>query len=119
MYVDYPKTLFIDIDGTILKHEIETFTADPSYEPTVLPGSIEKLKEWKSKGYIIILTTGRPASRIDTEKQLQKLGIPYDHLLMNIGAGARFVINDKKPDGKLTAGHFNPDRDHGIGDIDI
>ena len=85
-----------------------------------LEGTIEKLLEWNKKGYTIILTTGRRESNREvTIKQLQEAGIFYDQLIMNIGGGARYLINDKKPEGDITSFCFCPDRNQGIKDIEI
>lgn len=89
-------TFFVDIDGTILylpKHV--------SYESTdshVLPGTREKLLQWKNEGHTIVLTTGRVTARREKlEKQLKELDIPYDQLVTNLRPGPRILINDKKP----------------------
>jgi hypothetical protein len=54
-----------------------------------------------------------------TEKQLSKAGIFYDLLIMGIGGGPRYLINDKKPDGEIACFSFSPDRNAGIKDIEI
>ena len=89
-------TFFVDIDGTILylpKHV--------SYEATdsqLLPGTREKLLQWKNEGHTIVLTTGRVTARREKlEKQLKDLDIPYDQLVTNLRPGPRILINDKKP----------------------
>jgi NDP-sugar pyrophosphorylase family protein len=91
---DKPKSIFIDIDGTILKH-MHTISDVYKEEAVVLPGVIEKLNEWDSQGYKIILTTARKEStREHTEAQLRKFGIAWDYLIMGVG-GRRYLINDK------------------------
>jgi len=90
-----PKTLFIDIDGTIAKHE---HAISGVYQNTgkVLPGVTKKFDEWDSAGYRIILTTGRKESaREVTIKQLEQMQISYDMLIMGVGTGSRILINDK------------------------
>jgi ribonucleotide monophosphatase NagD (HAD superfamily) len=119
-YMDYrPKTIFLDIDGTLIEHSgnlTEQFTKTPK----LLKGTLEKLSEWDQKGYNIILTTGRRESVRDiTIKQLAELGIFYDQLIMGIGGGARYIINDKKPDGSCYAYSINIDRNRGISTIQI
>jgi hypothetical protein len=115
-----PKTIFCDIDGTLIKHRIPTKNTHPLATLHLLPGTIEKLSEWDAKGYNIILTTGRRESmRKVTEEQLAEYGIFYDQLIMGIGGGDRIVINDCKPDGRETAFAFNLKRDEGIKDIEI
>ena len=115
-----PKTIFCDIDGTLVKHHIPTKNTDTLSILQLLPGTIEKFSEWDAKGYNIILTTGRRESmRKSTEKQLAEAGIFYDQLIMGIGGGDRIVIKYNKPDGRKTAFAFNIERDKGIKDIEI
>jgi hypothetical protein len=115
-----PKTIFCDIDGTLVTHGLPTENTSPLKALYLLPGTIEKLSEWDAKGYNIILTTGRRESmRKATEEQLADLGIFYDRLIMGIGGGDRIVINDCKPDGRQTAFAFNIKRNEGIKDINI
>ena len=115
-----PKTIFCDIDGTLVKHHIPAKNTDALKTLQLLPGTIEKFSEWDAKGYNIILTTGRRESmRKSTEKQLAEVGIFYDKLIMGIGGGDRIVINDNKLDGRQTAFAFNIERDKGIKDIEI
>lgn len=115
-----PKTIFCDIDGTLVKHSIPSQASLPSYKMELLPGTIEKLSEWDSLGYTIILVTGRKESlRSVTEKQLSEVGIFYDKLIMGIGSGERILINDKKPNGTITAHSINLERNHGLTEIKI
>ena len=115
-----PKTVFIDIDGTLIKHTTPATSANIDYSPQILPGTLNKFMEWDIKGYNIILVTGRRESmRKVTEDQLRSLGIFYDQLIMGIGGGPRVLINDKKPGGQLTAFSINLDRDLGIKDLDL
>lgn len=114
-----PYTIFCDIDGTLVKHNPPSIAANPNTKLELLSGTIEKLNEWDSKGYNIILVTGRKESmREVTEKQLREVGIFYDKLIMGIGGGKRIVINDKKPDNNdPTAESFCLERNKGIIDI--
>lgn len=115
-----PKTIICDIDGTLVKHLPPYENTDSDFVPEILNGTIEKFMEWDIKGYNIILMTGRRESmRSTTEKQLAKLGIFYDKLIMGIGGGDRCLINDKKPDGRNTAFAINLDRNLGIKDIEL
>ena len=76
-----PKTIFCDIDGTLVKHDSPIDSTKPNHKLKLLPGTIEKLTEWDKKCYRIILTTGRrECSRVETEKQLSEAGIIYDQL---------------------------------------
>jgi len=115
-----PKTIFCDIDGTLVKHAPPTIAANPKHKMELLDGTLEKLLEWDKKGYNIILITGRKESlRSITEKQLSEVGIFYDQLVMGIGGGIRYLINDKKPEGIKTAFNICLDRDKGINNIKI
>jgi beta-phosphoglucomutase-like phosphatase (HAD superfamily) len=99
---DMKKTLFLDIDGCLIKHN-GNLTKQIESDVEVLPGVIEKLNEWEAEGCKIILTTGRKESmRGLTERQLQSVGIFYDQLVMGINRGQRIVINDKKPNNDMS-----------------
>jgi hydroxymethylpyrimidine pyrophosphatase-like HAD family hydrolase len=113
------KTIFLDIDGTLLKHHNGGLSAILTEEPTLLPGVIDKLNEWEAKGYYVILTTGRAESmREFTEKQLESLGVYYNSMIMGL-KGDRILINDKKWNGDIAGYVFNVDRNVGIKTIDI
>ena len=114
------KTIFLDIDGTLLRHCGSLTNIFYEDDPKVLDGAIEKINEWESKGYNIILTTGRKeCMRGITQDQLFRVGIFYDQLIMGIGGGPRYVVNDRKPDGKDTAFSVNVDRNYGITSVNI
>jgi hypothetical protein len=118
-----PKTIFCDIDGTLVEHPVSESgrNDDLEYNMKTLPGTIQKLWEWDKLGYNIILTTGRKESlRKATEEQLLKVGIIYDQLIMGIGGGVRVLINDKKAgDENETALAISLKRNEGIKDIDV
>jgi FMN phosphatase YigB (HAD superfamily) len=116
-----PKTIFCDIDGTLIKHDLPINITKEDYKLELIEGTLEKLQEWDTKGYNIILTTGRKESlRRITEKHLQDAGIVYDQLIMGIGGGSRVLINDLKPSGEQTAFAFNVIRNkEGIKNIEI
>ena len=72
-----PKTIICDIDGVLLKHANEGLSEQLRQRP--LDGTIEKITEWDSKGYNIILITGRRESqRAETINQLYSHGVFYD-----------------------------------------
>lgn len=115
-----PLTIFCDIDGTLVKHRSPIENTSTSKSLELLPGTLEKLLEWDSKGYNIILVTGRKESmRRITVKQLADAGIIYDKLIMGIGGGKRILINDNKPDGRITAEAISIERDFGINNIKL
>ena len=105
-----PKTIFCDLDGTLVKHNHPVDVQDPYLELEVLPGVHEKLTEWDTKGYYIVITTGRKESAKEpTIKQMRRAGIIYDKIL----------INDRKPDGRTTAYSINLERNKGIEDVEL
>lgn len=115
-----PKTIFCDIDGTLVKHKSPVETSSEDVELEILEGTLNKLLEWDKKGYNIILITGRRESaRKITEKQLAKIGVIYDQLIMGIGGGVRVIINDSKPDGENTSVAITVPRNFGIKDVEI
>ena len=115
------KTIFCDLDGTLVKHSNPVDVQNPDLELEVLPGAHAKLREWDSKGYNIIITTGRKKSaREATKKQLSRAGILYDELIMGFGGGDRVMINDRKPDSdEDTTFAINVTRNKGINDVKL
>lgn len=114
------KTIICDIDGCISRHNgnintIHMGTLD------LLPGAMEKFKEWDRRGYNIILMTGRRESvRVYTEKQLAEAGIFYDMLIMGVKNGQRVLINDMKEGSEEPmAIAVNLVRNRGIEKIDL
>ena len=99
-----------------MENNRKSFFNELGFKPT-----IEKLVDWDRKGYNIILTTGRRESlRKITEVQLCDLGVFYDQLIMGIGGGKRYLINDLKPDSKEgTAEAINLVRNEGIKNVKI
>ena len=92
-----PHTIFCDIDGTLLKHNNSITEITDSTE--LLPNTKQSIETWDLLGYNIILTTGRKESlRQKTEEQLSSVGIHYDQLIMGIGGGKRYLINNRKKD---------------------
>ena len=116
-----PKTIFCDLDGTLVKHTNPVAIQNPNLELEVLPGVHDRLREWDTKGYFIIITTGRKESaRNSTIKQLQRAGILYDQLIMGFGGGDRILINDRKEGSdRDTAMVINLDRDKGVADLEL
>ena len=116
-----PKTIFCDLDGTLVKHSNPIDIQNLDYELEVLPGVHEKLIEWDTKGYHVVITTGRKESaREATVKQIQRAGINYDQLIMGFGGGDRILINDRKRDSNRdTAYVINLERNKGIEDVEL
>lgn len=122
-----PPTVFVDIDGTIVRFEesIPGLVRACEYYPyeapkDELPGSAKKLAEWHQKGMRIILVTGRPESmREITIRQLTSMGMIWDQLIMGCGSGARYLINDIPDVNTPMAWAINLNRNEGIGALDL
>ena len=122
--VNAPKTVFCDIDGTLLKHHGDIFknaAATAAAAAEVLPGVYEAIKEWERRNYRIVLITGRKESqRAETEAVLHSLHIPYDHLLMGLPNGDRVIINDRKEGATVPSAYaVSPARNMGLVNQDI
>ena len=105
-------TLFIDIDGTLIHQTTRK----------LLPGTLNKLEYWKYQGHQIVLTSATdPLNRNQLIELLHEYQIPYDHLILGLSPGPRFIINDRKPyiPYYCMASGIVIHRDHGIGDIDL
>ena len=113
-----PSTLFIDIDGTIFKHQ-HSISSVYENQPEILPGVREKLDAWDSLGHKIILVTARKESTRElTTNHLQRLAIPYDQLIMGVTSGIRVLINDSLDTSYSRAISINVPTDGGFGNID-
>jgi hypothetical protein len=87
------KTIFCDIDGTILRQVPFNDLDEHTFE--VLPGAREKFEEWLKAGHYIVITTARPESyRGLTIRQLRRAGLSPHQLVMGIGRGERILINN-------------------------
>ena len=117
-----PKTIFCDLDGTLVKHPVDvSLLTSPDYELELLPGVKDFLKYIDLNRYYLVLTTGRKESlREPTIKQLQKVGIIYDKLIMGFGGGDRILINDRKLNSdRDTAYVINLNRNEGVINVKI
>lgn len=114
-------SIFCDIDGVLFHFEDNFSTSIRAEELKPCREAINKLIEWHRKGYKIILTTGRPEpTRAITEKQLYNAGMIYDQLVMGVGCGPRYLINDMDPEDNIPkAIAINIKRDGGLKDIKI
>lgn len=104
-------TWFIDIDGTILKHNgyiINKFD-------TLLPGVRKFFKKIPIKDKIILTTSRQINSSKKTINFLRKNKIRFDQVIFDLPYGERILINDIKPKNKLkTAISINVKRDGGF-----
>jgi hydroxymethylpyrimidine pyrophosphatase-like HAD family hydrolase len=87
------KTIFCDIDGTLLRQV--DFSELNEYNFEVLPGAAEKFREWIAAGHHIVITTARPESlRGMTVRQLGNAGFQCHQMVMGIGREERILINN-------------------------
>ena len=111
------KTIFCDIDGTLCVHH-EDIIKQHRDELTLLPETLDVLKEWERSGHRLILVTGRKEShRGQLERQLRNAGIFWDKLIMGLSNGARVIINDVKEGGEDRALGYNVKRNMGINEL--
>lgn len=110
MTTNQPKTWFLDFDGTLVFQK--SHLSDDDF---ILSTTKEFFNNIVNKNDFVIITTGRDIShKRRIENFLNKNNIKFDLVLCGLPTGARILINDKKPDGSLTAYGYNLDRDKGI-----
>lgn len=88
-------TLFIDLDGTIVKNSGFFFT--PSWgETEAIPETVTALNKLFDSGKIqVIITTSRaPSFRGVTEAQLKRFGVKYHQIIYGLPHSRRILIND-------------------------
>ncbi len=108
-------TIFCDLDGTLIKHV--PVPSEDGAEIEILPGSSEKLREFRARGYYIILTTSRSYAKTFTIlEKLKAEGLEFDQVICDLPIGPRYLINDSKGD-ECRAFAFALVRDQGIGGI--
>jgi hypothetical protein len=99
-------TFFVDIDGTIVKYRKFSELATAVLEP--IQDVVDYLNNQYDNGAVIIVTTARPNSYEDyTKKELEKIGLKYQQLVMDCGRGTRVIFNDRDPE--------NPELDRAVG----
>lgn len=102
-----PKSWFIDLDGTLLEHNTNI----------LLSGTTEFFNKIGPNDQVIITTARKEQYSEDTINLLKVNNIRYNHIIFNLPTGARILINDKKPDGTLTAYAINLERNKGVNNI--
>jgi dTDP-glucose pyrophosphorylase len=94
-YLEKPSTIFLDLDGTILKHA-HHYDDSQSVRPELLDGVLDRLNKWILAGHKIVITTARrEENRQLVEAQLKELGLHWDYMVMDVSKGKRFLVNDK------------------------
>jgi hypothetical protein len=89
------RTLFVDIDGVLVKNSSEYF--DPKWGSTgSIKNNVEHLMSLKKAGRTqIILTTARSEKfSNETERQLKEAGLSYDGIIYGLLHAKRVIVND-------------------------
>ena len=113
-----PGTVFVDIDGTLIKHDPGFFSDLGDFLPHLEPlaeDTIFQLGMLADFGISIVLVSSRPKSQEEQlVDNLTRLGVVYDRLILGLSGGARYLINDMKPSlpGISTAVAFNVERNN-------
>lgn len=115
------KTIFLDVDGCVLRHRGEGACVQWSLGAgELLPGVREKLDAWEKAGYCVVLVTSRrECCRLDLERHLRALGLFWDQLIMGIPHGERVLVNDAKQGGAPSARAVVLGRNLGLGGLEI
>lgn len=106
-------TLFVDIDGTLVRNSSSHFPPYIGNTPP-LEKNVQVLRDLHATGRVqIILTSSRPERhRQTTLDQLKREGIPFDQLLLNLHHAQRVVVNDYSSSNPYpTCGAINLRRD--------
>ena len=103
-------TWFIDLDGTILKHD-GLFNEGGD---ELLPGVHELWEAIPVDDCIIITTARKPMYEKETVDFLKKSHLRYDHIIFGLAHGERIIMNDEKPGGLQTAIAWNVKRNVGF-----
>lgn len=92
-----PKTVFIDIDGTINMKSHPGGTASENWflPFTIAPGIHDLFDRLEKEGAVIVIITARPESQREyVASQLYTIGLWWDHLIMGLNSGPRILIDD-------------------------
>jgi hypothetical protein len=106
-------TWFIDVDGTIVKHN--GYLLDD--HDTLLPGVKEFFASIPAGDKIILVSSRKPAYREPTLAFLKDNGIRFDDAIFDLPYGERIIINDKKKTGLVTSFAISPKRDEGLNSL--
>ena len=114
------KTVICDIDGTLLNYlHDRPLSERGKTDHVALPGTVKQMRQWEVDGCRIIIITGRRESeRTRTIAELERVGIPYDMLLMGFADSGRVLINDVNSKGTVKAHAVSLPRDQGFNEYD-
>lgn len=110
-------TVFCDLDGTLVKHV--PVPSETGEDIELLDGSVEKLREFRAKGYCLVLTTSRVSSNVvQVIERLRANGLNFDQIICDLPIGPRYLINDSRDD-ECRAIAYSTVRDGGIAHIHL
>ena len=106
-----PKTWFVDIDGTLVKHNGYKIDGND----TMLDGAKEYMAQIPAEDKVILTTSRTDEYREQTLAFLKDNGVRFDDVIFNLPMGERIVMNDRKPSGLEMSVAINLDRDKFVG----
>jgi hydroxymethylpyrimidine pyrophosphatase-like HAD family hydrolase len=112
-------TLFVDIDGTLVKYRKFSELSESVLTP--IQDVIDFVNEHYDNGSVVMITTARPSTyELFTKQELEKIGVKYHQLIMDCGRGTRVILNDKDPENPIDrAIGINLNRNGGLENITI
>ena len=87
-------TWILDVDGTLCVHN-----GYLTGEDVLLPGVKELFASIPPEDYILLLTSRKESERNRVDAFMNRHGLRYDKLLMDMPMGERILVNDDKPSG--------------------
>lgn len=97
-YTQQYSTLFVDLDGTLVKNSAQ-YAAPFWGETDGIQPNVDAINHLYDSGKVqIIITTSRKEETKEvTFKQLERVGIKYHKVIFDLSHGRRIVINDYAP----------------------
>lgn len=108
-------TLFVDIDGTIIKYR--EFKDLGKVAPEPIQDVVDYINDEYERGAVVVITTARPKDlELLTKQELEKIGLNYHQIVFDCGRGTRILLNDRDPEHPLVdrAVSINFDRNKGF-----
>ncbi len=92
---DERRTLVVDLDGVVLQKL--TSGGEQHCTFAVIGHGRAILQQAAHRGDCVVLMTGRrEGQRAVLTEALAKAGVPFDHLVMGVGGGVRYLVNDRR-----------------------
>ena len=105
-------TIFVDLDGTLV---IQNYEPDIQEDVVIERTFNFLLERQKCDGAELVITTARTHAHCTKVKDiLEARGLNIAHVLCDLSAGERILINDRSKDGDLKAFAINPVRNRGF-----